>query len=1533
MPNPWRISIDTGGTFTDCVAVDPAGRTHRVKVLSSSALRGTVIGPVSATTLAVAASWSGQPGAAAGMTFRTVSGSREARTIRGFDPVRGVLELDRPIRVEPGGLFELTADEEAPILAARLAIGVPAGQPLPPIDMRLGTTRGTNALLERRGGRVALFVTAGFADLLEIGDQQRPDLFALNIVKARPLHDAVVEVPGRLDARGLELLPLNLATVEREARQLLDSGIRAASVVLMHSWLNPAHEPAVAAMLRQAGFTHVSCSSELAPLIRILPRAQTAVVNAYLSPVIDGYVARVRAALDASAGEPDPNRRGSLHMMTSAGGLVREFRPKDSLLSGPAGGVVGAAAARPAAGFGRTIAFDMGGTSTDVSRFDGEHEYDFEHRVGAARILAPALAIESVAAGGGSVCHVEDGAVRIGPHSAGASPGPACYGAGGPLTITDCNLLLGRLDASGFQIPVSERPARERAAELLAALHRPGGKPHDQDDILEGLIDIADERMADAIARISIRQGYNPADYALVCFGGAGGQHACGVAQRLGITTVVVPPDAGLLSAAGLAAAPIERFVERQLLMPLTDAAPRLGALLDELASNARDAVAAEGVAREATVVRRRILELRLAGQDSCIPIEHAPGTGALAAAFRARFKDLYSHMPPDRPIEIVSARVVASSIAPAPAAAPSLSAEHAPAIPTPRSRRRARFRGQWRDVPVFDRASLAIGTILHGPAIIPDPHSTTVVPPGWSARLDASGALVLNASEPVRRQRRELPLAVRDELSTGRLMAVARDMGQMLQRTALSTNVKERLDFSCAILDGRGRLIVNAPHIPVHLGSLGVCVRSVMAAVRFEPGDVILTNHPGFGGSHLPDITAITPVFLHGASAPAAFVACRAHHAEIGGTRPGSMPTDARTLIEEGVVIPPTFAVRAGQARWHDLRALLTSAPFPTRALEENLADLAAQVAANHRGATALSAFAAEEGSEELVRAMDSLTAQAAHGTRATLSRLAQGAARYEARELLDDGTPLRVRISLTPDHAIFDFTGSAQTHPGNLNATPAIIRSAVVYLLRLLVQGPGLPLNEGLLEDIDLRIPRGILSPEFPADPALCPAVAGGNTETSQRIVGLLLKALNIAASSQGTMNNTLFGDGSFGYYETVCGGAGAGPGFPGADAVHTHMTNTRITDPEVLEHRYPVRLERFAIRRGSGGGLVLRLFIQFLRVSNAAWAALIRPSNTICPSTTTVGIVSDSRPAGAEALRELKPGDRIVRVGPDSVTSWNDVEAGIASTSGERVDIGLADGRVLTLKIHQAALAERIRASQAVQPFRPAILGTIVSGRPADRAGLKVMDSVISINGEPMPQWYDLVTRVRSSAGQPLTFKVLREGREVEVTVMPELETETVARGVTEKVGKIGAGPYIAAPTRPSGIGAAFGAGARATLTASTQIVRTVQGLLSARISSREVGGPILIGQMAAQSARLGLDAFLSFMALVSVNLAVLNLLPIPVLDGGQFLFLMAEGVLRRPLSLRLRERLTLVGLFLIVCLMVLAFSNDIRRLLGV
>ncbi|MEA2562702.1 MAG: hypothetical protein QOH06_4206 [Acidobacteriota bacterium] len=707
----WRIWIDTGGTFTDCLAVDPGGRLHRAKVLSTSALRGRVTERLGPATLRIEAGWSVPDGFLRGFKLRLL----HEETARKVTAQTGmVLELDGP--VEDEGAFELRSPEEAPILAARLVTGTPLDQPLPEIAMRLATTRGTNALLERKGSPTALFITRGFADLLLIGTQQRPDLFALNIEKPQPLYQVVVEVEERLAANGAVLTPLEVEGLGERIGDLHRAGIRSAAVALMHSYRNPIHEEAVGELLREAGFRHVSLSSCLAPLIKLLPRAETAVVDAYLSPILEGYLNRVGKALS----------RGTLHVMTSAGGLVRagSFHAKDSLLSGPAGGVVGAALSGRRSGFSRIIAFDMGGTSTDVARYDGDFEYLFEHRVGDAHLVAPALAVESVAAGGGSICGFDGGQLHVGPESAGAWPGPACYGAGGPLTLTDVNLLLGRLDPDRFEIPL-DTGASERALEGLG---------EEREALLEGFLEIANERMAEAIRSISLRRGYDPAEYALVAFGGAGAQHACALAELLGIGHVVVPRDAGLLSALGLGAAVVERFAHRQILEPLASVADRLSGWLDELGREAAEAVAAEG---SPGVVRRRIVNLRFVGQDEALPIESEPFEEAFAIAYR----EIYGYAPEGRAIEVESIRAVASS------AEEEMSAEAVEAQPGISRTRRCWMSGSWSEVPVYARAQLAPGETFPGPALIFESHSATVMPGGWQGRVDGAGNLVLSFS------------------------------------------------------------------------------------------------------------------------------------------------------------------------------------------------------------------------------------------------------------------------------------------------------------------------------------------------------------------------------------------------------------------------------------------------------------------------------------------------------------------------------------------------------------------------------------------------------------------------------------------------------------------------------------------------------------------------------------------------------------------------------------------------------------------
>ncbi len=1173
--NQWQIWIDTGGTFTDCFALDPQGAAHRAKVLSSGALRGVVRTQLEARVFEVGIDWPVSEALIIGAKIRPVGASQANTVITRFDESesRMVVDGDEATLLRAGDAFEVLFDDEPPVLAARLVTQTPPDQALPPLAMRLASTRGTNALLEQRGAKVALFVTKGFGDLLDIGDQQRPDLFALDIRKAPALYSEVIEVSERLDSSGSVIAPLCLDTVAVDARRALENGVEAAAIALLHSYRNPAHEHELAQMLRNLGFGFVSCSADLAPLIKVVPRAETAVVNSYLAPVIESYLAGVVHAMGTAR----------IHVMTSAGGLTNAavYTPKDSLLSGPAGGVAGAAAAGRRSGFDRIIGFDMGGTSTDVARYDGDFEYTFEHRVGGARLLAPALAIETVAAGGGSICAVHNGALTVGPQSAGANPGPACYGAGGPLTLTDVNLLAGRLDPERFTIPVFQDAAATSLDELLAQVGEPpGNAATTPEQLLSGLIELANERMADAIAEVSVRQGYDPREFALVAFGGAGGQHGCGVANRLGIETVIMPADASLLSAIGLGHAVVERIAQAQVLETLDEFESASAARFLELELTARSQLVSEGVADDDITVRRRLVHMRQIGQDSTIAVELAAGA-SLETAFRSRYEAIYGHRPADRTIEVESIRVVMSSH-PTVGDAP-MTRQVGRREVSARDNRRCLCAGQFIDAPVFERADLVPGSVFDGPCLIVDQHTMCVIDPGWTGIVDNAKAVVLRRDTDVRDTRLGGDVQiVREALFSNRLTAIADQMGRMLERTALSTNVKERLDFSCALLDRDGLLIVNAPHMPVHLGAMGFCVRAVRDAVPLESGDVVVTNHPAYGGSHLPDLTVVTPVH-DDAGALLGYAASRAHHAELGGIRPGSMSPLATSLADEAVIIPPMRVLQNGHARFDVFESLLRTAAYPSRAVEDNLADLRAAIASNHHGAIALQDLARSVGSEVVVREIEAIRIRAAALAQRAMRARESGV--FEAVEELDGGGRIAVRIEIGEGQARFDFSGTSDIVSSNLNATPAIVHSAVIYVLRLLI-GESLPLNEGLMDAVTLVVPRGMLNPDFSGDPSTAPAISGGNVETSQRLVNLLLKALGMAAGSQGTMNNTLFGDDRFSYYETVCGGSGATSKTDGADAVHTHMTNTKITDPEILELRYPVRLHRFAVRRNSGG-----------------------------------------------------------------------------------------------------------------------------------------------------------------------------------------------------------------------------------------------------------------------------------------------------------------------------------------------------------
>jgi 5-oxoprolinase (ATP-hydrolysing) len=819
----------------------------------------------------------------------------------------------------------------------------------------------------------------------------------------------------------------------------------------------------------------------------------------------------------------------------------------------------------------------MGGTSTDVSRYDQEYDYRYTLEVGDARIFSPALSIETVAAGGGSLCYFDGFKLCVGPESAGAWPGPACYGAGGPLTITDVNLLLGHLDPDEFGIPVFREAAESSLDALIGEIRQGSGRQYSQEEILNGFYNIANELMAGAIRSISIARGYDPADYVLLAFGGAGGMHACRIAGLLGMETVMVPADAGLLSAYGLANAVIERFAEKLVLKPYDEIRHEIDHWIEDLGLKALDAVRREGVTGDSQV-RIRTVFMRLVGQDESLPVAWQEDAD-LIEEFRTEYLRLYGHWTENREIEVEAIRVVASERHrdPEPTELPEKTYTPAPSKTT-----RSYGGGQWRDIPVFNRSELKEGALVQGYALLLDPFSTTLIEEGWEMLIDGNRTAVIRKNTAERIREEEYIRETRLELFTNRFKFIAENMGAMLQRTSLSVNIKERLDFSCALVSPDGYLVANAPHIPVHLGSLGVCVRSLANSIRMEDGDTIVTNHPAFGGSHLPDITLVTPVFT-GKGEHLGYVVNRAHHAELGGTLPASMPPDASSLEEEGVVIPPFHLVRKGKTDWDGIRRILENAPYPSRTVEDNLADLNAALAANIAGAEGLKELALRYSPETVMDYMVYLREYAASRMRQTLGNIPDG--HYEATELLDDQSRLKVSVDIRKDECSIDFTGTSPVHPGNMNANHAIVNSVVIYVLRLLLDEP-LPLNEGFMEPVRLVLPECLLNPDFSLPPDRCPAIVGGNVEISQRLTDTLLKAFGIIACSQGTMNNIMLGNEGYSYYETVCGGCGAGDGFTGASGVHHHMTNTRITDPEIIENRYPLRLEEFSIRKRSGG-----------------------------------------------------------------------------------------------------------------------------------------------------------------------------------------------------------------------------------------------------------------------------------------------------------------------------------------------------------
>ena len=1162
-PTPWKIWVDTGGTFTDCIAVDPHGQTRYLKVLSSGMLRARITRIVgNKITINL-------PLIFVSNIFNSfcIKVGSEIRTIVDYSVSLKEVTVDRRFQHIQDNIAEVYSGEEVPVFAARLLTETSIGNNFPPIEMKLGSTRGTNALLERKGAKTVFLVTKGFKDLLLIGDQQRQNLFTLNIAKPLPLYHKVIEVAERIESDGSIHVSLTDREVERIINLLKREKVETVAIAFLNSYKNSEHEQRIGKALKASGITYTSMSHQLSSQIKILYRAETSIVNAYLEPIIHKYISNIQSCLKSA----------SIKVMSSAGGLLAadDFKPKDSLLSGPAGGVIGALKKARLSGVSDIITFDMGGTSTDVSRCNDRPDYRFDCTVGNLRILTPSVNIETIAAGGGSICSYDGFKLAVGPESAGANPGPACYGAGGPLTITDVNLLLGRVDPDNFSIPIDVEKSRAALQHVIQKIKQKRRRVQST-SLLESFVDIANEKMAEAIRKISIKKGHDPMDYTLLCFGGAGGQHACSLATLLGIQRVIIPYDAGLLSAYGIGHSVLEVVKEKLVLSKLRDVLSHLDSESNLLIDTAKDELIKNGADPKSKYRIRRMIFLRLKGQETSLEVEWNTVTD-IENSFIRQYQKLYDHWLEDRDIEVESIRVIVTPDNEHKDAA----LEHAEWYkPKHEKTKRLRASGLWVNCPVFRWESFRPGARLKGPALILSDSSTLFVEEGWVFVLDESNNGIVQFSS-VRRTEKTKNEIAQLELFTNRFTAIAEEMGTLLQRTSFSVNVKERLDFSCALLDREGNLVVNAPHIPVHLGSMGVCVRSVMREITQKEGDVIITNHPAYGGSHLPDITLIKPIFVK--KSLVGFVANRAHHAEVGGIRPGSMPSDAVCLEEEGVVISPTYLVKTGTPQWTAIRSLFANAPHPTRALEENLADLNGALMSLEQGANSFKDLCNSFSSKEVLKYMRLLRLHACNLINEKINKIGLS---YRAEEFLDDGSKLKVSLTKKGKGFYIDFKGSAPIHKGNLNATPAIVNSVVLYVLRLLVN-QAIPLNEGLLQNIHINIPTGILNPLFDNDHKLSPAVVGGNTEISQRLTDTLLKALKLSACSQGTMNNFLFGNAKFGYYETICGGVGAGPGFNGASAVHQHMTNTRITDPEILEFRYGIRLEKFEIRRRSGGG----------------------------------------------------------------------------------------------------------------------------------------------------------------------------------------------------------------------------------------------------------------------------------------------------------------------------------------------------------
>ncbi len=1207
--NRWQFWIDRGGTFTDIVARRPDGQLVIHKLLSENPERYTDA------------------------------------------PVQGIREI-------------LGISVDAPIPAEQIEV------------VKMGTTVATNALLERKGDRTVLVITKGFRDALRIGYQNRPDIFARQIILPEMLYERVIEVEERYSAQGEELRSVNLEEARACLQDAYNAGIRSCAIVLMHGYRYQAHEKEVASIALEVGFTQVSVSHEVTPLMKLVSRGDTTVVDAYLSPILRRYVDQVASRL-GGVGTPDAV---SLQFMQSNGGLTdaQVFQGKDSILSGPAGGIVGAVQTSAIAGFKKIISFDMGGTSTDVAHYNGEYERTFETEVAGVRLRTPMMSIHTVAAGGGSILQFDGSRYRVGPESAGANPGPASYSKGGPLTVTDANVMLGKLQPEFFpkvfgpngDLPLNAEVVRQKFNQLAAEI----GDNRMPEQVASGFLAIAVEKMANAIKKISLQRGYDVSEYTLCCFGGAGGQHACLIADALGMKQVFIHPFAGVLSAYGMGLADVrvlrERAVEAKLSEDLLNVGVQglasLQQILEELEKQGKEELSHKDAKAEEKIQIFRKVHLKYEGTDTALVVDFG-NIAAMKQQFEQAHQQQYGFIAQEKGliVEAISVEVVYKTInleepvierqtedKPEPVATVQMYTAHT-----------------WHETPVFKREELQPGDCISGPALIIEVTGTNVIEPGWQAELTQYNHLVLKRIKPIDESvevgTKVDPVLL--EIFNNLFRSIAEQMGITLQNTSSSVNIKERLDFSCAIFDQQGQLVANAPHIPVHLGSMSESVTSLINAYgnTLKPGDVYVLNNPYNGGTHLPDITVITPVFTDSTtpplspspSVPLFYVASRGHHADIGGITPGSMPPNSTTVEQEGILIDNFLLVEQGHFREEELRQLLSSGTYPVRNLAQNIADLQAQIAANERGVQELRRMVKQYSLETVQAYMGYVQDNAEASVRRAIAALKDGS--FTAK--LDDGSQIQVTITIDQDSrsAKIDFTGTSPQLSSNFNAPSAVCKAAVLYVFRTLVNDD-IPLNAGCLKPLEIIIPEGcMLNPRYPA------AVVAGNVETSQAITDALYGALRVLAASQGTMNNFTFGNGRYQYYETICGGSGAGADFDGTDAVHTHMTNSRLTDPEVLEWRFPILLESFSIRPNSGGnghhrggnGVIRRL--RFLEPMTAA----ILSSHRVVPP---YGLQGGE--AGALGRNYVERSDGTVEeLGSTAVVEMNDGDMFVIETPG--------------------------------------------------------------------------------------------------------------------------------------------------------------------------------------------------------------------------------------------------------------------------